>query len=142
MESSLNAGEVTSETVEAAAQGGDAVGFGLWADIVQQLGVAIANAITLFNPEVLVLGGGVWRALLHSEEGLGAQIKAHAGRRSNSKACASQEARWGTMRGLSVLLCCPPGRLLRRSAVHLLLQANALLPCFVRFGTKGFRIVF
>ena len=38
---------------------GDDYALGLWAEIGPLLGVALANAITLFNPNKLILGGGV-----------------------------------------------------------------------------------
>ena len=51
--------KVNAATLEAAAAEGDPAARALWDDIGRRLGIAVANAITLFNPRVLVLGGGV-----------------------------------------------------------------------------------
>jgi glucokinase len=45
--------------VDAAAADGDAYALDLWAELAPLVGVALANAVTLFNPNMLVLGGGV-----------------------------------------------------------------------------------
>lgn len=50
---------VTAAHVDAAARAGDPWAAGLWREIAPLLGVAIANTCTAFNPEVVVLGGGV-----------------------------------------------------------------------------------
>ena len=50
---------VTSAQVAKAAAHGDRFAQQLWADAVKWLGVALANYVTLLNPERLILGGGV-----------------------------------------------------------------------------------
>ncbi|HEU5061170.1 MAG TPA: ROK family protein [Kofleriaceae bacterium] len=45
--------------VDAAAAEGDEYALNLWLEIGPLLGVALANAVTLFNPNRLILGGGV-----------------------------------------------------------------------------------
>lgn len=45
--------------VRAAAAAGDALAAELWADLERYLILAVANYVTLVNPEVLVLGGGL-----------------------------------------------------------------------------------
>jgi len=45
--------------LDAAAAEGDDYALGLWAEIAPLLGVVLANAVTLFNPQRLILGGGV-----------------------------------------------------------------------------------
>ena len=45
--------------IDCAAGDGDTYAIQLWREISQLLGRAVANACTLLNPEVLVLGGGV-----------------------------------------------------------------------------------
>jgi glucokinase len=45
--------------LDAAAAEGDEYALGLWAEVGLLLGVALANAVTLFNPQRLILGGGV-----------------------------------------------------------------------------------
>ena len=45
--------------VDAAAAEGDEYALNLWQEIGPLLGVALANAVTLFNPNRLILGGGV-----------------------------------------------------------------------------------
>jgi glucokinase len=45
--------------LDAAAAEGDEYALGLWAEVGPLLGVVLANAVTLFNPQRLILGGGV-----------------------------------------------------------------------------------
>ena len=45
--------------LDAAAAEGDDYALGLWAEVGAMLGVVLANAVTLFNPDRLILGGGV-----------------------------------------------------------------------------------
>jgi len=45
--------------LDAAAAEGDDYALGLWAEVGPLLGVVLANAVTLFNPQRLILGGGV-----------------------------------------------------------------------------------
>jgi glucokinase len=51
--------QLNAATIEAAACSGDAAARALWEDIAQKLGVATASMVTVLNPRVLVLGGGV-----------------------------------------------------------------------------------
>ena len=56
------AGEVSRLTaldVYTAARAGDELGHELWSDAVRYLTMAAANYVTLVNPDVLVMGGGV-----------------------------------------------------------------------------------
>lgn len=46
--------------VDAAAADGEPYANGLWTEASTHLGVSLANLCTVLNPEVLVLGGGVW----------------------------------------------------------------------------------
>jgi glucokinase len=50
---------VTAADVARAARAGDDLARELWGDAVRYLGVALANYVTLLNPEILILGGGV-----------------------------------------------------------------------------------
>ncbi len=50
---------LTAELVHAAAEAGDPFAREVWSDAVRYLTVALANYVTLVNPRVLVLGGGV-----------------------------------------------------------------------------------
>ncbi len=45
--------------LDAAAAEGDDYALGLWAEVGPLLGVVLANAVRLFNPQRLILGGGV-----------------------------------------------------------------------------------
>lgn len=54
---------LTLAAVAAAANAGDDLARGLWNDAHRYLTLAVANAITLLNPDVLVLGGGVIESL-------------------------------------------------------------------------------
>lgn len=49
--------------VAAAANSGDDLARGLWSDATRYLTVAVANYVTLVNPEILILGGGLFEAL-------------------------------------------------------------------------------
>lgn len=53
--------QVNSLVLEEAATSGDPAAQALWVDIGNRLGLAIGNCITLYNPAVVVLGGGVLR---------------------------------------------------------------------------------
>jgi glucokinase len=59
------ADKLTAGAIDAAAQGNDAAAAALWVDITEHLGRAIGNVVTLFNPSMLVLGGGVFAAAPH-----------------------------------------------------------------------------
>jgi glucokinase len=50
---------LTARMVHEAAAAGDTYAMTLWGDAERSLGQALANYVTLVNPEVLVLGGGV-----------------------------------------------------------------------------------
>jgi len=52
-------GEISAETVFRAARSGDEVAQDIIHRVVQYLGIGLANVITLLNPEVVALGGGV-----------------------------------------------------------------------------------
>jgi predicted NBD/HSP70 family sugar kinase len=54
---------VTATMVAAAANSGDGVARALWTEARRYLTLGIANYVTLLNPAVLVLGGGVMEAL-------------------------------------------------------------------------------
>ena len=53
---------VTARDVAAAAATGDLVASEVWDETAAMLGSAIANILDVFNPELVVLGGGVTRA--------------------------------------------------------------------------------
>jgi glucokinase len=53
---------VTAETVAAAARRGDPLAMDVVADVVTYLGMGIANIVSILNPEVVVLGGGLFQA--------------------------------------------------------------------------------
>ena len=62
-ESSLAAlAEVTASDVAEAAAAGDAVASEVWDETTAMLGSTLANVLDVFNPELVVLGGGVTRA--------------------------------------------------------------------------------
>jgi glucokinase len=62
-ESSLAAlAEVTARDVAVAAAAGDALASEVWDETTAMLGSAVANILDVFNPELVVLGGGVTRA--------------------------------------------------------------------------------
>ena len=53
---------VTAEVVAAAARAGDALALEIVAEAVAYLGMGIANIVSLLNPEIVVLGGGLFNA--------------------------------------------------------------------------------
>jgi glucokinase len=59
------AGELTAEDVDAAADAGDPVAREILARAGHYLGVGLAGYINIFNPEAIILGGGVTRIGLH-----------------------------------------------------------------------------
>ena len=54
-----DADALTAPLVHAAAERGDALARELWADAERYLVLGLANYVTLVNPQILVLGGGV-----------------------------------------------------------------------------------
>jgi len=53
---------VTAETVAAAARAGDPLALEVVADAVTYLAMGVANVVSILNPEVVVLGGGLFQA--------------------------------------------------------------------------------
>jgi len=53
---------VTAEVVAAAARAGDTLAFEIVAEAVLYLGMGIANIVSLLNPEIVVVGGGLFHA--------------------------------------------------------------------------------
>jgi glucokinase len=56
------AAEVTAADVAAAAAAGDAVAAAVWAETVDLLGAAVTDLVNAFEPDLVVLGGGVTRS--------------------------------------------------------------------------------
>lgn len=54
--------EVTAKIVAEAAEKGDKLALGIWKEVGQYLGIAVANLINVYNPEVIIIGGGVAQA--------------------------------------------------------------------------------
>lgn len=50
---------ITGETVEEAVRAGDPVARQVWEETMEILGAGVANVINIFNPERVVLGGGI-----------------------------------------------------------------------------------
>lgn len=69
---------LTARHVADAAAEGDPLARDLWEDAVRYLGLAIANAVTLLNPERLVLGGGVVESVPGLIETVTAAIRARS----------------------------------------------------------------
>lgn len=51
--------QITSEEIYALARGGNAIAAGVMKNMGRMLGIGIANLINIFNPERIVIGGGV-----------------------------------------------------------------------------------
>jgi glucokinase len=54
--------DITAADIARAAAEGDALASEVWADSMQALGFGVVNSIHIFNPDVIVLGGGVTKA--------------------------------------------------------------------------------
>jgi glucokinase len=54
-----NAGHITAEVVAAAARRGDEAARRVLQEVGTNLGLGVANIVSLLNPELVVLGGGV-----------------------------------------------------------------------------------
>ena len=54
--------EITAKIVAEAAKKGDKLALEIWKEIGEYLGIAIANLINIYNPEIIVIGGGVAQA--------------------------------------------------------------------------------
>jgi glucokinase len=65
---------VTAAMVLAAAEEGDAFARSLWDDAERYLTLAVANYVTLLNPDALVLGGGVIETVPHLFEVVAAGV--------------------------------------------------------------------
>jgi glucokinase len=73
-----DAGRVTAALVARAAAAGDEFARRIWGDAERYLGSAIANYVTLLNPELLVLGGGIMTAVPALIGAIDRQVRAHA----------------------------------------------------------------
>ena len=60
--------------VAAAANSGDEFARGLWTDATRYLTLAVANCVTLLNPQILILGGGLFEALPELFDGVAGGI--------------------------------------------------------------------
>ncbi len=69
---------VTTALVARAAAAGDAFAEAIWGDAERYLGQAIGNYVTLLNPELLVLGGGVMTTVPGLAPALEREVRAHA----------------------------------------------------------------
>jgi len=54
--------KVTAEVVAEAAKEGDEFALEIWRETAEYLGIAIANLINVYNPEMIIIGGGVAQA--------------------------------------------------------------------------------
>jgi glucokinase len=73
-----DASRLTAVLVARAAAAGDPFAVFLWEDALRFLGAALANYVTLLNPELLVLGGGVMITVPSLAESLTERIRKHA----------------------------------------------------------------
>jgi len=51
--------KITAETVEAAAREGDSLALGVISQVATYLGVGMVNLVNIFNPEMIIVGGGM-----------------------------------------------------------------------------------
>ncbi len=72
--------QLTAGHIDAATQEGDRACMALWTDIGEQLARAIGDTVTLFNPRVLILGGGVFLAAPFLKKAVLDSIRAYAAR--------------------------------------------------------------
>jgi glucokinase len=73
-----DASRLSAVLVARAAAAGDQFAASLWDDALRYLGTALANYVTLLNPELLVLGGGVTMTVPSMVEALTERIRSHA----------------------------------------------------------------
>ena len=69
---------ISAETVFEAADRGDPVASGILDDVSGALGVALVNILHIFNPDVIVIGGGVSRNWGYLQPAVSSYIKAYA----------------------------------------------------------------
>ena len=55
---------ITAETVSLAAQGGDSLALEVILKAATYLGVGMVNLVNIFNPEMIIVGGGVDKPLI------------------------------------------------------------------------------
>ena len=79
-----DAGAITGEAVFAAARQGDALAYEVLEPAIGAMIVGLGNVLNLFNPDVLVLGGGVTQGLL--DLGLIGEVESGTRRRGMSSA--------------------------------------------------------
>jgi len=77
--------KINAVTIEQAALAGDPAAVALWDDIGEKLGLAAANTVTLFNPRVLILGGGVLTSAPSLVQRLETVMKANTSRPALSR---------------------------------------------------------
>jgi len=70
--------KITPEIVAEAARKGDKLAFNIMEKTGEYLGIGIANAINLFNPELVIIGAGVSGASDLFIDALNRSVKAHA----------------------------------------------------------------
>jgi glucokinase len=71
-------GNFSVRALSAQARGGDQVALEAFATAGNYLGIAIASFINAFNPELVVIGGGVAAALPYMRKSMTAQVRARA----------------------------------------------------------------
>jgi len=71
-------GEVTAEMMARAMDAGDEDCRAVFSDAGRFLGIALASCVNIFNPEVIVIGGGVSRSGSGFFEAAGETMRAHA----------------------------------------------------------------
>ena len=54
--------EITAKVVAEAAKDGDKLALEIWEETGEYLGIALANLINIYNPEIVIIGGGVAQA--------------------------------------------------------------------------------
>jgi glucokinase len=72
-----DASRLTAALVARAAGQGDAFAREVWADAERYLGMALADYVTLLNPELLILGGGIMTTVPDLAEVLMRYVRAH-----------------------------------------------------------------
>ena len=70
-----DASRLSAVLVARAAAAGDQFAASLWDDALRYLGAALANYVTVLNPELLVLGGGVMLTVPALAEALTERIR-------------------------------------------------------------------
>ena len=105
-----DASRLTAAMVEQAAREGDALAVEIWRDAERYLTLGIANYVTVINPEMLVLGGGVIETVprLFAAIGEGVMDRTTVLARRSLRVERARLGDWSGVVGAAALAAAPP----------------------------------